>query len=402
MVGKSSLADLAKDDIVTIYLDKVTTGNVAKLEVSTEKVEGAITKINKAGDEYTIGGTAYDVAADATTKATGLQPKDEGTFFLNYAGEIFDFDVTSSTTKNYAVVLDMGKDTGRYGSNDFYLKAFLADGTEKEFAADDSATAMATFISGGAWTTAVKAGDVVEYEIDSDEVIVGLTVLSTTKTGAFDKNGVVSGTKVTADTIIFSYTGTAAGDEKLAKNYSILSLDDVKGKSFSTLIGGIDSGDFTAIKVTGVEEAAKVYAIFVSEDGKDANGKLWTALYDGDVKELTLDSTLAPTAYTTSAGAKLYTLTFSGDLVKKITGPATGLTVYTTTPAAKLEVSGNTFKLAGTNFSLAEDAVVYIYDESDKAWTKGKLSNVKYNYIELIGTGTAPDEEYDIVLVTKD
>ena len=116
---------------------------------------------------------------------------------------------------------------------------------------------------------------------------------------------------------------------------------------------------------------------------------------------MTLDKTLAPTEYTTTAGATLYTLTFSGDLVKTITAGG-AMNVFTTSPAAKLEVSGNTFKLGGVNYSLAEEAVVYIYDESDEAWTKGKLSNVKYNYLEIIGTESATDEEYDIVLVTKD
>ena len=409
MAGKSALADLAEDDIITVYLDKNT--KVAKLEVSTEKVEGAITKINKAGDVYTIGGTDYDVAKGAylaSTKASGLQPEAEGTFFLNYAGEIAAYDETKDTTKNYAIVLDMGKDTGRYGTSDFYLKAFLADGTEKEFAVDDSK--LTTFITGSpaAWT-GLTAGDVVEYEIDSDEVVVGLKVLTdvnekTTPAPAtykFDANGVYSSKAVKADTVIFSYTGTAAGDEKKASNYSVIKLDDVKGNSFTTLVGGVDSGDFTAIKVTGVQESSKVYAIFVSEDGKNADGKLWTALYDGEVKELTLDKTLAPTPYATGSAAKLYTLTFSGNLVKSI--PAAGATnSYTTTPAAKLEVSGNTFKLSGSNFSLAEDVAVYIYDESDETWTKGKLGNVKYNYMELIGTDSATDEEYDIVLVTKD
>jgi hypothetical protein len=296
----------------------------------------------------------------------------------------------------------MGMDTGRYGTSDYYLKMFLADGTEKEFAADEDDMTTAGFIAASAWT-GLKAGDVVEYEIDSDEIVVGLTLLTTTKpAGEFDANGVVSGTKATADTVIFSYTGTVAADAKVAKNYSVLSADDVKGKEFKTLIGGIKSGDFTAIKVTGVEESTKTYAIFVSEDGKDANGKIWTALYDGEVKELNMDKTLAPTTYATGSAAPLYTLTFSGDLVKSVAAPTTPINSFTTTPGAKLSVSGNTFKLSGVNFSLAEDAVVYIYDESDKEWTKGKLSNIKYNYMELIGTGSGTDEEYDIVLVTKD
>ena len=426
MLGKSSLADLAEDDIITIYLDSAS--KIAKLEVSTEKIEGTITKINTKGDVYTIAGTDYDVATGAylaSAKATGLQPEAEGTFFLNYAGEIAAYDETKSTTKNYGVVLTSGKQGGIYAGDETpYIKIFMADGNAADFTAESdifvngakTATTIAYDTTAGEenrWMipTALVAGTVVEYEVDSDNVLVGLTTLTTNLLGSatkFDANGVINGYAVTADTVIFSYTGTAAGDEKVAKNYSVLTAEDVKSNDVASLVGGEDDGDLTAVMVTGVEESSKIYAIFASEDGKDANGKLWTALYDGDVKTLTLASTLAPTPYTTSAGVSLYTLTFDGDTVKKISTPITAadvpatINVYTTSPAAKLEVNGATFKLAGTNYSLAEDAAVYIYDESDKKWSKGKLSNVKYNYLEIIGTGSATDEEYDIVIVTKD
>lgn len=411
MVGKDKLADLAEDDIVTVYLDKITTGDVAKIEVSTEKVEGKITKIDNTGKKYTVAGTTYDVAADAKAAATGLQPDAEGTFFLNYAGEVFDFEETSDTTKNFAIVLATGQDASRYkGGETPFIKMFLADGTVGEFAAEskidfNGASTTIAYGAGNVWTTpALTAGDVVEYEIDSDNVIVGLKTLATTYTGAtkFDNNGIFNGTAVKSDTVIFSFTG-ATGEEAESKYYSVLTLDDVKGNNVATVIGGDNKGDFTAIKVTGVEESSKVYAIFASKDGKNADGNIWTVLYDGEVKEMTLKTALAPTTYATGSAADLYTLTFEGEVVKAITTASAIAADFDGAPTAKLDVNGNTFKLGTKTYSLDEEVKIYVYDESDEEWSKlTKLGNVKYNYMYLLDTNTTKDGMIDIILVFKD
>ena len=422
MVGKTALADLAENDVITVYLDGVTSGDVAKLEVSTATVEGEITKMTSAKDAYTIAGTKYDVAKDALPAVTGANVEDEGTFYLNYAGEIFDYEATK-TVKHFGVVLDTGVDVGRYSSKAFFLKMFIEDGTTAELEVDASATGkMATYLNDkdsdgkfDEWgTTKPAAGTLVEYSVDSDNVVVALNESAyTTKTGttgeSFDKNGIYGGVALKSTTVIFSYSGdgTEYGD---ASDYAVKQVADVVELKFDAMTGLYDKGDFVAVLMEGAEAKSDAIAIFANDDfDVVAKGNtVRTVLYEGAAKEITLKKGETVTAFSTGAALKpiLYKLTFTDDVA---TAPSYTAACNEKSSFAgdidvsgKIAVSGNSFKdAANTNFSLDAEAVVYIYDISDDAWTVGKLASVKYEYIGMIGTKDAADEEFDIVIAVR-
>ena len=427
MVGKNKLADLAEDDIITVYLDKITTGDVAKLEVSTNKVEGEITQVTKKG-ELVIAGTTYALAtgSPAATMTPALTVEDEGTFFLDYAGDIFDFEATKDTTKNYAVVLKTGQDASRYaGGETPYIQLFTADGNAVDF----EAAAKITF-NGGAtpttitytpgtnvWATpAVPAGSVVEYEVDSDNVLVGLTVKTDVneplKTAApwYKFTGMVySGKKATASTVVFSYTGPAAmapADLADKANYAVIEASELEGAEFSYMVGGIDSGSYTAVLVAGVSASSKSLAIIVDDSaGKNADGNIYTALYEGAINEkLVAKQNLSSGVYTTGAAATVYTFVFEGDVVKTATPATLGMDYLEQkfAPTAKLKAADITYFMdaADTNYPLDAEAVTYIYDAANDKWSKaGKLALVKYQYITLIDSDK--DGDWDIVIATK-
>jgi len=92
---KTSLDDLAKDDVVTVYLNS--DKKIARIEVSTKTIEGTVTKVADSdkdctNDEFTIGGEVYGLNDDSSKTpanlATLMTGETEAKFYLDYAGNI--------------------------------------------------------------------------------------------------------------------------------------------------------------------------------------------------------------------------------------------------------------------------------------------------------------------------
>ena len=396
MVGKSAISELAEDDIITVYLNK--NDEIVKIEVSTETIEGAVTKINTAGTKYTIGGKAYGIA-EFSSLAPALE--DEGTWYLDYAGKLFDFDEADDTTSNYAIILATGADAGRYGSSSGYAKLLLADGTTKEYQVKSDVTGT---ISGNAWANASSypAGALVKYALNSSDVVTELTVATDTAADkAFDANGIYNNIALASGTAIFSYK--EGGDLDDADSYEVLKAADLNEAEFKKITYMAESGSFKAVLIEGISAGEDIYAIFISKDAKTSDGNVWTALYDGEVTELTLEESLAPTTFTTGSAA-MYTLTFDGDDIVTKTTAASGTSVSANVAKAT-SVSGNVFKDGDSkSYSLDANIAVYVYDESDDEWAakaKSALGGRKgaFNSITLVDTDA--DGDYDIAIVVK-
>lgn len=114
--GAESLDKIANGNVVTVYTSKET-DEITRVEVGTTTVDGKITKVNKAGDEFTIDGKVYDKSANIQTV---LEVGTEGVFSLNYNGEIA-FVNESSYTGNYAVVLTQAKTGDDYSDDKIQL-----------------------------------------------------------------------------------------------------------------------------------------------------------------------------------------------------------------------------------------------------------------------------------------
>ncbi len=411
---KTSLDDLAEDDVVTVYLNS--DNKIARIEVSTKTIEGTVTKISAdplPDTEFTIAGEAYCLNGDSPKTVanftTLMNGETEAKFYLDYAGDIFDYEELSDAATYFAVLLDKGVETDKYSNTTNYAKLFLEDGTVKEFEVDSALAAKPVY-------TGLASGALVEYTVD-DDVLVDIAAKDsgTTTPSKFDDNGVYGTNALTDKTVVFSYSGVLApsdGGEADKDNWSVIEVATLKGCNFNTLDWLVDSGKYEAVLVSGVTGQTAAYAIFVSADGTAKGGELFTALYEGKVQSVTAQTgkITATELYTTAASIQAFKLTKnSNDVITAIPGHASNPltpTVAAVTSGGKAKavaISGTLFTdAAGANFTMDKDAYVYIYDVSDKKWTAGSLSSMTgktYTGIFLYKLGTG---DYDLVLMIKD
>jgi hypothetical protein len=95
----ASFEDIAEDDILTIV--ELYDGNVKKVYISSETVEGRVTSTTK---DYKIAGAIYSKSNEYSAT---ISKGDEGTFFLNYNGKIAYAEAEKVSGGNYAFVLDV-------------------------------------------------------------------------------------------------------------------------------------------------------------------------------------------------------------------------------------------------------------------------------------------------------
>lgn len=401
--GVKSIKDIAEDDVVTVYLHKsgADKDKIVKISVSNDTVEGVITKINNKQTKFTIGGKAYELndwAGDngvTKDKLRGLMDDEtSAVFYLDYDGAIFDYDDEGSVTKSYAVVLGTYSEE-KFGDTTYELKLFLADGTNKVFEAKEAAYKKAT------------PGEVVEYKLNSDNVVKSISATQTPAgSGAFTTKGVYANNVLDNDTVAFSYDGGAIND---ADNYSVIKASSLFDAKFDGMGYIASSGNFKAVLVNGVSSTDTVYAIVAERAGTNKDGVLYTVLYDGDVKDYTFESEVAAAnIYTSGTAVKLAKLNFNGsDIV-------TDSTTYTTKPAVAATINETRGSVSGSvytdsakkKWTLDDEVAIYVYDMDEEEWVKGTASDMRggssaFDAIYLIDTDKDADGEYDIVLVFK-
>ncbi len=98
------------------------------------KIDGAITQraasaTSAVSYEYTINGTAYDVAVGAY-ECSGLKPGSAGIFYIDNFGKIVAYDKTGSTTvsDNYAYVLNTAKVADDWDKDNVKVQILAKDG----------------------------------------------------------------------------------------------------------------------------------------------------------------------------------------------------------------------------------------------------------------------------------
>ena len=303
-----------------------------------DTVEGKVdatkdSKVRINGDYYT----------DVTTK---VELKDEGTFYLNKAGQIVAKDTTKEKSDNYAYIYEMTQkqETNSEGLNVDTVKVYYvaADGTKasavvnadvKEEGAEGSKVKVAYYAD---TTTKVEKNTLVAYSIDSD----GEFNLETEKdnlggkvttTAAVDKDGVTFG-KITIDgnsvdanatsktQFIFVDKKTDKVKVSLATGYKNVSIKagidtyivaDDDGYALYAFVtkanGTLSSDDITAVLVDAKPVAAK------NDDDKDIY--TYTVSVDGVEKELTFKEKDQIATKKLAEGA-VFTYEMDGDYVK--------------------------------------------------------------------------------------
>ena len=345
--GVDSLDKITEDNIVYVYVGG---GYITKVEVGTEVVSGEITRTSFNNDYtksyITIDGTQYKFATNA---ADDDQNK-----------------LTAGTTGNYAVVLDATTYNDGALASDTKVQLLTADGV-KVFVVDTDkvdANEYQAFYNGG-----VKEGNVIKFSLNTSDEIKGVTdVVETLETNA------ASTTKVTAkgylanmpvlDGAVVFAAPLELNDEfnfDESDDLSVLNKSDVLNKTVGKVYTYVknDKDEIEFLLVSNSATSEDLYGVIVdtwsTSDGTAASYYVGNEL----VEECEVD-----------ADSDLTDLS----VLKKITKNADGTVKFTdATVAGNAEkatsVSGNKVVVNGTTYYLADEAQVYIYDDSDDEFT---------------------------------
>ena len=366
--GVDSLDKITEDNIVYVYVGG---GYITKVEVGTEVVSGEITRTSFNNDYtksyITIDGTQYKFATNAADDDQNkLAAGNDVTLYLDYDGKIYDSELTAGTTGNYAVVLDATTYNDGALASDTKVQLLTADGV-KVFVVDTDkvdANEYQAFYNGG-----VKEGNVIKFSLNTSDEIKGVTdVVETLETNA------ASTTKVTAkgylanmpvlDGAVVFAAPLELNDEfnfDESDDLSVLNKSDVLNKTVGKVYTYVknDKDEIEFLLVSNSATSEDLYGVIVdtwsTSDGTAASYYVGNEL----VEECEVD-----------ADSDLTDLS----VLKKITKNADGTVKFTdATVAGNAEkatsVSGNKVVVNGTTYYLADEAQVYIYDDSDDEFT---------------------------------
>jgi len=455
LLGVDSLENIEEDDIVYVY-SAGAPAKITKIEVGTETATGVVTRI-KSGD-YTVGGEVYSFAASFA----GTAPKidDEIEMTLDYAGDIYDYEIVSGESDLYGIVLRTGvasEDMDALGASDAEIELFLADGTKKTFVVDygeiednTAATgipnaiynegAIAASPADDAWL--IGAGDVIEYDLNKDgeiekidwiadadnagagpavpagstAVLVG-TITDLTAKGYYDGYAVASDATIMTYSDITTTPVTTDEDDYGVATRSALLDSEIPADAFYVL----DSGKIVFMYIDGGATAADdVFGVLVDAE-ENASDAGWGVDMLIDGLDVFKNSNVN---YTTAAMDLLYLVEYDVDgdvslLTPMTLTPGTDYNRSARTAAANTgacSVSGNVISVATagdlfdinglasttTEITLDEDVAVYEWSEADGTYSVAKISDIK-GMVEVAFFDTVDDDGvYDIVLIMDD
>ena len=214
------------EDAYVLYILKSTT-EMSASQIA-EEITGKVTAI-KGSDKATIDGTQYKYVKNAVT----IDVDDEGSFYLNVAGQIAATD-TDSKSDNYAFIYNLKKDTDKVNSDGVLADTVTAyyvttDGTKASAVVDadvETVSGEKTFYYADT-KTEVKSGVVIAFSVNSDGELVLETEKDTIKnnvTKTIDKTH-AAGTD--SDTqFIFAYADGSKFKTSTATGYKNVSVKD--------------------------------------------------------------------------------------------------------------------------------------------------------------------------------
>ncbi len=437
LIGVTSLDKIIEDHVVYVYADK--DENIRRVAVGTETVEGVVDEIEYDGteiDTITIGDKEYGLSAIATDDAKDLDVDSEGTYYLDAFGDIYDFDGTSGKADTYGVVVAWKPNAGDDFDNP-KVRLYLSDDSEKTFdfseknkdVADmewvlkSDLTSVASI--NAAMTTSITKSALIGYSLDKNGEIDTIDVTSKVFAGSdvtFQSSKVLKinskSFSIDSQCVVFTYKEIMSD----TGDYDVASLKDVENGTFTSPVAVIlnDDGDVAALFVeeTNTSGDDYVYAVINTKTtAKDSGGdkvSKFTGYIDGS--KVTY---LADDEYGAKAGAfdvyrikldssniitKIESLTdpdndgnqtdgkykkdeksgWINGSVQLIVGLGSNKTVIT------VDSNGDGKDSSGDEkFTVADDAVIYKYDRSDKEFEPVKLSALKDNgkmYVRLYDT----------------
>ena len=358
------------EDAYVLYILKSTT-EMSASQIA-EKITGKVTAI-KGSDKATIDGTQYKYVKNAVT----IDVDDEGSFYLNVAGQIAAVD-TDSKSDNYAFIYNLKKDTNKVNSDGVLADTITAyyvttDGTKASAVVDadvETASGEKTFYYADT-KTEVESGVVIAFSINSDGELVLETEKDTIKnnvTKTIDKTH-AAGTD--SDTqFIFAYADGSKFKTSTATGYKNVS---VKGQQVCTVTN--KDGDYLYVFVgvkNGTLSSDVQYAVVTdgkaskTKDGKDTFYS-YDVIINGEESTLTFKTSTDPKL---TKGAA-YAFELDGKNVKD--NKVTQLNFAQVTAGTK-----NYVEVGGTQYNLDDDVkaiytvtLEYKTEDAYKEATKG-------------------------------
>jgi S-layer family protein len=435
----TSLEDIKEDDVVTVYAaddDSDSNPQAVKLVVTRSTVEGKVTKVKSNGD-VVIDGTTYDTSAYDYTDRDAVVLGDEGTFYLDNAGEIFAWTGESTELTNYAVVVgtDSGTTTAAFGTEavDTYAQIKLAKADGETVVYDlysdiddnvfegfvmtlaDGSTDQAVTAAGGDITPYTFAdGALVLYDLNSDDQVDELEIVSTEDVNGKDLTGSNLDDKyrITSDTVIFD-----ASDD-----YAVVDLDDLDDTITGSAVVESDSswGNLEVLIVsTGVisSEAGNYAVLLDADDTLDSDDdpiQELSVLIDGVEATYLTDDNFVTTTKVANFYFNIENLDIDTDGVvtsmdtvddtdtdKDVLGDAPDGANAVTVAA----IDSDLIRLSNNvNYEINEDVVVYVssYDADEEEWTveTGDLKDIdEEDYVKVYDVDVAEDDGYEIIIV---
>ena len=358
------------EDAYVLYILKSTT-EMSASQIA-EEITGKVTAI-KGSDKATVGGTQYKYVKNAVT----IDVDDEGSFYLNVAGQIAAVD-TNSKSDNYAYIYNLKKDTNKVNSDGVLADTITAyyvttDGTKASAVVDadvETTSGEKTFYYADT-KTEVESGVVIAFSINSDGELVLETEKDTIKnnvTKTIDKTH-AAGTD--SDTqFIFAYADGSKFKTSTAAGYKNVS---VKGQQVCTVTN--KDGDYLYVFVgvkNGTLSSDVQYAVVTdgkaskTKDGKDTFYS-YDAIINGEESTLTFKTSTDPKL---TKGAA-YAFELDGKNVKD--NKVTPLNFAQVTAGTK-----NYVEVGGTQYNLDDDVkaiytvtLEYKTEDAYKEATKG-------------------------------
>ncbi len=292
------LEDLQENDVLSVFPDTwATTGDkkdvidqseVLKVVVYNNPLEGSVSETTKKA--VYVDGTKYDVAGDLV-KITDFEVGDEGTFYLNAAGDIVFADTTPAA-KDYAVFYDVYQD----GARTIKFSALTSAGENLTLTASSAIDIVKYSKASGVYqaTKAVEYDFTVEGDASKgikSDIEKALDEVATTKAGAYKpyiaKYKVKAGSDNVIDTIYIADVAVDASTEFKNDRFglwekSINAYYNANESTFGSYMVDASSVIFDIpLSVTGVRDSDKIKVL--SKSGlKNSETYEGTSIYEVD------------------------------------------------------------------------------------------------------------------------
>jgi len=389
LAGAASLDAIEEDNVVYVYVDDE--GDIRKIEVGTEVVEGKVSKVS--GDDYTIGGKVYNLS-DITAPEIAIG--DSGTAYLDFDGDIAYWDIDDAAEGNYAVLVDTDVSTA-WGDEIIKVKLFTEAGEEVVAELDmDNETTLA----------GLTVGNIVEYSLNSKGEVDDIE----------DAGAVAIEGKATADG---SLIGTIP-----VKSSAVVFLDEGSDDYSLGDVADFDTAEYVEdYNAWAVMDGGKIDALIIDDGivggGSESYGVInatSSALNDDDDIVIALEGFIdgkTLDALTDKENLNAYD-EFVGGWLVMITVDSNG--VVTEMVDAELEVEATQgfsdnvtvnaidgsiitlFDGVDKSFKVATGAVIYEWNYDDEEWeVKTSVSALKGNEIYMYQT-TDDVVGFDIIL----